>query len=322
MRALLLQFFQEFFAPPVDLPLIFIDGLELGLEVGDIDTQRFEFGGGAGPGVHLFQGLSAFFFQTRVSTRHGFRQCGVFSGLRVDGGRTFGELALGLFTFCPRQLDVRRNGLRALCKFAAFRLRTPFLFFGKGDGLAGEGDLALDLLHFGVDLMHALTARKQYAVMFELRQAQFLEARIQLRDAGRCGLVFIPGLSKALLELGNFTRQRRVLQPGGADFHVAELFRQFPVTNGRIDLAFQGAHVALYFGDDVAEPQQVIFGGFELAQRRPLTVLVFDDPRRLLKQKAPVVGFGTQDEVHFPLADHRVRARPDAGIHEQLLDIL
>ncbi len=82
-------------------------------------------------------------------------------------------------------------------------------------------------------------------------------------------------------------------------------------TDTRVDLS---QHI-LQAGEILIHPIQAAQGLLALA-------LELADARRLLEQKATILGAGLQQAVHLALLHHRVGVDADTGVHEELTDIL
>ena len=94
------------------------------------------------------------------------------------------------------------------------------------------------------------------------------------------------------------------------------------VTHRLRGLAAQAADLAADLGDDVGDARQVLVGQGELAERLPALALVARDARRLLEDRAALLGLRGQHLVDLPLRHDRVRGAADAGVHEKLVDVL
>ena len=86
-------------------------------------------------------------------------------------------------------------------------------------------------------------------------------------------------------------------------------------------LPLERAELPLDLADHVGQAGQVGFGLFEFARGFLALALVFGDARRLLENRAPVLGPGRQDQVDLALLHDGIGRTPDAGIHEKLLDV-
>ena len=98
---------------------------------------------------------------------------------------------------------------------------------------------------------------------------------------------------------------------------------QHPLVTPRLrSLPLHAADLPLHFLDDVRKPHQIHLRRLQLAQRLLALALVFRDARRLLENRPPILGPRRQDQVNLPLLHDRIRAAPDARIHEQRVDVL
>ena len=100
-----------------------------------------------------------------------------------------------------------------------------------------------------------------------------------------------------------------------------QLGRQVVVAPGGVGLALEGAKLAPHLAEQVLQPQQAAFGGFEAALGSLLALAVLEDPRRLLDDEAAVLGPGVQHRVQLSLGDDDVLLAADTGVGEQLLHV-
>ncbi len=108
-------------------------------------------------------------------------------------------------------------------------------------------------------------------------------------------------------------------QHGGEQ--VARLRFVLAVAIGGIGLALERAQRALEFTDDVVESLQVAGGVLELEFGEPLAGLVAGDAGRFLDQLAALLGLAGEHRFDLALADHRVGADAETGVHQQVLDL-
>ena len=94
---------------------------------------------------------------------------------------------------------------------------------------------------------------------------------------------------------------------------VAARFPRLPLQ--RTDLPFD-------LLNDVLHADEVHLGVFQFPQGLFFLGLVFGDPGRLLEDCAPILRPAAEDEVDLPLLHDRIGAPPDAGIHEELVNVL
>jgi hypothetical protein len=87
-------------------------------------------------------------------------------------------------------------------------------------------------------------------------------------------------------------------------------------------LALQGFELLLDLGDDVVHAQQVLLGGIELELGLATTRAVLGDARGFLDEGAAVGRLVREDLADLALLDEGVRLRTEAGVHEQLVDVL
>ncbi len=94
------------------------------------------------------------------------------------------------------------------------------------------------------------------------------------------------------------------------------------VAAGLGDLAPEGIHPALLFGEHVGNAEQVGLGVFEFAQRLLFLALEFGDAGGFLEHRAAFLRLGREDLVDLALRHDRVGGAADAGIHEHVVDVL
>ena len=87
-------------------------------------------------------------------------------------------------------------------------------------------------------------------------------------------------------------------------------------------LALAGAHLAFEFCEDVVDAEEIGFGVFEFAEGLAFFGFAFGDAGGFLEDLAAVFGFGAEEHVDFALLHDAVGAATDAGVHEELVDVL
>ena len=156
-----------------------------------------------------------------------------------------------------------------------------------------------------------------------LRQAAgFLHMRFRFAD----GLARLFILGARQFQLGAERPQRvaaglQRMQPQ-PDLQFLFFARQFQKFLGFFRLLFQRTDAVFQLLHNVAQPQQVIFGGGEPPLRFVFAVAVFSDARRFFKNFAPFGGFGRHNVADTPLTDDGIAIPPKTGIHKQHLHIL
>ena len=111
------------------------------------------------------------------------------------------------------------------------------------------------------------------------------------------------------------------LVAGQLGVQMLEFGHQLLVTAGFASLALERTDLALDFADQVGDAQEVLFGGFEFAQRLLFLRLEFRDARRFLKHQPPVFRLAGQDLRDVSLRQDAVTGPPHARSHEQLLNV-
>ena len=99
------------------------------------------------------------------------------------------------------------------------------------------------------------------------------------------------------------------------------LLLQLLVAAGLAHLAAEIVDVAFQFAKRVLDPQEIIVDRFEFIPRRSAAGLVLGDPRGLLQNAPSVLCLLADDFIDHPLFHHRVGARSEPGVHEQILDV-
>jgi hypothetical protein len=87
-------------------------------------------------------------------------------------------------------------------------------------------------------------------------------------------------------------------------------------------LALERLELLLDLVDDVVHAEQVLLRGFELELGLAAARLVLRDAGGFFDEGAPVRGLAGEDEADLALLDDRVGLGPEAGVHEQLVDVL
>ena len=79
-------------------------------------------------------------------------------------------------------------------------------------------------------------------------------------------------------------------------------------------LSLQRTYLTLYLFDNVADPQKICFGGFQLSQGFTFLCFIFGNSRCFLENCAPILRTRTQDHVDLALFHHRVSGPCDPGV--------
>ena len=101
-----------------------------------------------------------------------------------------------------------------------------------------------------------------------------------------------------------------------------EFLGQLPMPSRFARLPFERIQIPRDFGERVVDAQQIGLRLFQFQFRRAPFGLVLRDSRCLLDQTAAVLWLVGKDQVNLPLLHHRVVANPQAGIHEDVRDVL
>jgi len=103
--------------------------------------------------------------------------------------------------------------------------------------------------------------------------------------------------------------------------HGPQLLGEPRVRTGGGGLTLQRTDLALDLADQVEQALEVLVGAGQSALGPFTAAAELEDARRLLDDRATVLGPGLQDGVEMPLADDHVLLAPDARVGEQLLDV-
>ena len=107
-----------------------------------------------------------------------------------------------------------------------------------------------------------------------------------------------------------------------ADVEGSRLVLKMIVLLGLFGLALEAGHLALDFGDDIVDPEQVLVGRFDLAQGFDLALLVAGDPGGLFDEDPPFIRAGIGDGADISLLDDGVGFGAHAAAHEDVVDVL
>ena len=121
--------------------------------------------------------------------------------------------------------------------------------------MSEQGDLALGLVHLVVDLVDVVATGLENALDLEAFEGQLFIARFELGGFGHGLLVGVLGGGESLAQVGDELGEFAEPEPVGAYLEVAQGLCHLAVADGGVDLAFEGPHLALDFGDDVVEAQ-------------------------------------------------------------------
>ena len=105
-------------------------------------------------------------------------------------------------------------------------------------------------------------------------------------------------------------------------FQHPQLVPQQQKAPGFLGLGLQRPHLPFQLGDDIPDAYQILF-----RPRQPALGLFFavpeaGDARRLFKDLPPVGALDGQDLIDAALADEGIALAPQAGIHQQFMDVL
>ena len=135
-------------------------------------------------------------------------------------------------------------------------------------------------------------------------------------------VILAPGCQELVLQLPVLGGELVDLRQPHADLQGAALVCQCQVFPGLFRLFAQRFHPSLQFREDVPEPEHVLLGGIQTALSFAPAVAVFGDARCLLED-LPALGTAAGDDLRdASLSDDRIAVPSQAGIHEQLIDIL
>ena len=106
------------------------------------------------------------------------------------------------------------------------------------------------------------------------------------------------------------------------DLLHAQLVPQKQILFGDLRLLFQRADLHFELFDLVVDAHKVFLGALQLALGLLLAVAETGNARRFLKHVAPVGAAGGDDLRDAALADDGIAVAPEAGVHEQGVDVL
>ena len=268
--------------------------------------------------------------------REHLRACGFHVAFEPLDAKAF----IGVFPLNPLEL-VRRELLVLLrlgCGGAAFvQLNTsrlparfqsgqlfPHLFGSHGersDLLAGELDLLLPPVDVDFAAVHSFACSRRLRLGLDERNTDAAEIGLGFGNGRRCQNLALAAAGQAsphrLDPLGRFLIAAHEEQFLPVPQLVPEPF--VPPRLGR--LTFERAELFLQFENDVFEPRQVQLRGLELQLSRPPPRFVLRDPRGFFNQLAPVGGTRAEDHPDLALLDDRVGFGPQAGVHQQFVDV-
>ncbi len=175
-----------------------------------------------------------------------------------------------------------------------------------------------------------------FRTQIEDRLLRFLHALVELAATGflafESGLLLLKvsatrlgsgaELDDLFFEAGERGADLRVVVTVMREREVAEAPRKFFVAQRLGSLAPERTDLAGNLGDDVGDAHEVGVGKRELGERLFALRFVFGDAGGLFENGAAFLGFGGEDLVDLALRHDRVGCAADAGIHEQLLNVL
>ena len=121
--------------------------------------------------------------------------------------------------------------------------------------------------------------------------------------------------------LGGIALQQAVLAAEHDAQAGIELDFEFAIALGLGCLPLERIHLAGDFLQDVVDARKILLGAFQLGFGQALLGLEPGDSGRFFDDRAPVLRLGTEDLPDTTLLDDGVAFRPEAGAHEQVLDV-
>ena len=271
-----------------------------------VDRRKDLAAGGFDVGFEPFDLAVRRFVGLGLGGQRGRRTIAFGVGLR-SGAAAPGERGTGRLTPRPERQEFAGNsGAADLEGLHLLAVELDLLLLPVDRKLAGVRRLArLRRLRFGLELLDAAPG----------------EIGLDLGDAGRRHRFALPGVGQPgagrcdrLGQLAVLPREKHLLPPPHL---VAELL----VTLRFRGLALQGPALLLDFEHDVVDAGEVLLRRVELQLRRAPSRLVFRHARRFLDQLTPVGRPRAEDHPDLALLDDRVSLRPEARVHQQVVDI-
>jgi hypothetical protein len=240
-----------------------------------------------------------------------------------------GDLPLGVGDALRRRGDVAAGGLQPLPERldrAAERLDPLAILL---DVLARFGEVPLGQL---APLLGVLAGGDQLQLVL-LPLAERLLQVVPLDVGGLLGILELGQLGGELVpagleglggrrQPGQLLAQLVVRLERDGRPQLAEPPFELTVSPGLGGLALDDLEPSLGAGQLLADADEVDLRPLELPLRLDLPRLEAGDARRLLEDRPPLDGVGGQHAVHAALLDDRVGVGADAGVEEQLLDVL
>ena len=245
--------------------------------------------------------------------------------LRVQcGKRILQAVFLGFESIYARfpggQLRVKAFCL--LFAFRALRLHALDVALRVFDVRTQHGDAALLLGGVSLALAQRSTQRVDFAVDFVQLAGQTVRAAVQLLLRGFRLLKLRPagfGVPGQLVRVG--FQPVQLPQPERHLEHTQFAF-EGEILLGLFGLAFERFQLARQLIVEVADAREVFLGRGEAALRLLLANAEFGDAGGLLENFAAVLAFEGEDLVNAALPDARIAVAAEAGVHEQLTDVL
>ena len=153
-----------------------------------------------------------------------------------------------------------------------------------------------------------------------------------LAPLGESGLVAVEiGAEARFAQRGVLDLRAQLVEASGKDRPAAgkDLLQQVAVFDlllliapGGAGLTLEGTEGALDLRDDVVQAQEVGGGLLQLDLGHALARLVASDAGGLLDELAALLGLAREDHPDLALLDHRIGADAQAGVHQEILDLL
>ena len=153
------------------------------------------------------------------------------------------------------------------------------------------------------------------------RARGLLPPLLRLGDAGASRGQQRAQLTEARLHAGDLLAQPLEQPPRQRQLHRVLLLGELRVPLGLAPLPGETADLRLHLGDEVLHPLEVHGGLLQPALGAVLPVAIEPDARRLLEERAPLVGAVGEEQVDHLRLDHDARVAAEAGAAEQVLDV-
>ena len=187
---------------------------------------------------------------------------------------------------------------------------------------ARELDSTFQGLDLAADAEEPFSAAADGLLGFSHRDALLLRGELALRELRLGDEDRLPKRGQGRGLLRDLRMQTRPLVGGERELEDPLRLVEALVAGGLLGLALEAPDLALDLAEHVVHAHEILFGRLHLAFGFAPAGLVLADSGRLFDQAAAILGLGGDDFGDLALLDDRVATKSDAGVAEEVVNVL